>query len=156
MKNKLLSTIVLTTIIQAAPSFSGGIGEVKHIPGIFIGATTTDGETHSSYGLEYEYKFSERLGGGFLYEKTEDAHHGDGVEIKLAALYLHPWKGLKLGVGAGKEDIGGHHPHSEDLFRASISYDFHIGDFGIAPTLALDLVDDKTSTVLGIAIVRPF
>ena len=41
-------------------------------------------------------------------------------------------------------------------YRASVSYDFHVGDFGIAPTLAFDFVGSQTATVFGVAIVRAF
>lgn len=156
MKSKLLLAASLIGTLAMTPSLALAGQEAKHIPGVFIGYTDANDETEFSYGLEYEYKFSKNWGAGVVYEKTDKAHHGDGVEVKLAALYLHPWKALRLGVGAGKEEIGGHHPHTEDLYRTSISYDFHVGDFGIAPTLAVDFVNSETATVFGIAIVRPF
>jgi hypothetical protein len=156
MKNKTILTAGLLCSLAIAPAFASSNETVQHVPGIFVGFTDAEGETEFSYGLEYEYKFSKQWGAGIVYEKTDKAHHEDGVEVKLAAIYLHPWKNLRLGAGAGKEEIGGHHPHTEDLYRASVSYDFHLGDFGIAPTLAIDFVDGETATVFGIAIVRPF
>lgn len=156
MRNKLLLTASLFATLTISPTPVSAAETPHHIPGVFIGFTDTEGEAEFSYGLEYEYKFSKQWGAGVVYEKTDKAHHEDGVDVALAAIYLHPWKNLRLGAGIGEEKIGGGHPHSEDLYRASVSYDFHVGDFGIAPTLAVDFVDGETATVFGIAIVRPF
>jgi hypothetical protein len=91
-----------------------------------------------------------------FFEKTDNAHHDDGVDVKLASLYLHPWKDLRIGLGYGEEKVGGDHSHKEDLARISLNYDFHFGDFGIAPTIAVDFVDGERATVLGLSFVRPF
>ena len=64
----------------------------------------------------------------------------------------------------GKEKIGSytdhdHHRHSsqkENVARASFSYDFHIGGFGVAPTIAFDFVDGETATVFGVAFIKAF
>ena len=130
--------------------------DAKHIPGIFLGYTDFDDETEFTYGIEYEFKFDKNWGIGAVYEKTDDAHHGDGVTVRLASLYYHPTKAIRLGLGAGQEKVGGDHPHTEDLYRISASYDFHVGNFGIAPTIAVDFIDDKEAYVFGIAFVRPF
>ena len=161
MKYTLLITIlvILTTPLSYASS-----GEHHHFPGIFIGATSADSETNFSYGIEYEYKFSKMWGAGIVFEKTDDAHHGAGVDITLAAIYLHPWKELRIGAGFGQEKVGSftdheHHFHAgfeENLIRASLSYDFHIAGFGIAPTIAIDFVDGETATVFGVAFIKAF
>lgn len=130
--------------------------DYHHFPGVFIGATTIDSETDFSYGIEYEYKATQLWGAGFVFEKTDDAHHGDGVDVKLVSLYVHPWKELRIGLGYGEEKVGGDHSHTEDLARISLNYDFHFGDFGIAPTIAVDFVDGERATVLGLSFVRPF
>lgn len=161
MKYILLIAFVLLLISKFTYAFSG---EKHHYPGIFIGATTADSETEFSYGLEYEYKFSKLWGAGFVFEKTDDAHHGAGVDITLAAIYLHPWKELRIGAGFGQEKIGSytddehhfHKGHKEDLVRASLSYDFHIGGFGVAPTIAVDFIDGETTTIIGIAFIKAF
>jgi hypothetical protein len=63
---------------------------------------------------------------------------------------------LRFGLGIGKEKIGGSHPNSEDLYRLSASYEYHIGDFGLEPTLAVDFIDGEQAYVLGVALVGPF
>ena len=102
MKYKLLtaSLLLLTSNLSYASDESA-----HHFPGIFLGATTFDGETNFSYGIEYEYKFSKLWGAGLTYEKTDDAHHGGGVDIALASIYLHPWKELRVGAGYGNHRI---------------------------------------------------
>jgi|TARA_B110000259_G_C13898912_1_gene356053 hypothetical protein len=155
-------------ILATSLAFASTNEEPKHIAGVFIGYTNAESETEFSYGVEYEYKFSRRWGAGVGYEKTNNAHHGAGVDVALVSLYLHPWKALRVGLGVGKETVGSYtdysdslHPHrhsrhSENLVRTSLSYDFHVGGFGIAPTLAVDFVDGETATVFGFAVVKAF
>ncbi|WP_057832626.1 hypothetical protein [Colwellia sp. TT2012] len=153
MKIKLLS--IFSLMLAVSPTYASS-EDHHHFPGVFVGVTSIDGETDFSYGLEYEYKFSNFWGAGVVFEKTNDAHHGDGVEVALASAYIHPWKELRLGAGFGQEKVGGHHSHKEDLIRISVSYDFHVAGFGVAPTLAADFVDGEMATVLGVAFIKSF
>lgn len=130
--------------------------DVTHVPGIFLGATNFDSETEFTFGFEYEYKLDSEWGLGAVFERTNSAHHGDGVAVALASVYYHPNNHIRLGVGIGQERIGGAHPHEEDLYRVSAAYDFHFKDFGIAPTLAVDFIDDEEALVFGVAITKPF
>lgn len=158
-------TILAIGLLMTSTSNYAASEDTHHYPGIFLGATTFDGETNFSYALEYEYKFSKLWGAGLTYEKTDDAHHGGGVDIALASVYLHPWKELRLGAGYGKGKAGGYTDHEhheyhagvdEEIFRTSISYDFHVGGFGVAPTFAVDFIEGETATVLGVAFIKPF
>ena len=171
MNTKAFLTASVFALLATVPVFAAndsGHAAPKHIPGVFVGFTHFDGATEFSYGIEYEYKFSKMWGGGIVFEKTDDAHHGAGVDVALAAIYVHPWKELRLGVGIGKETVGSydsddghghihhHESHKEDVTRASISYDFHVGQFGVAPTLAVDFIGSETATIFGVAIVKAF
>jgi len=158
MNNKTLLTLVVaaSATLIAMPVMASSTEQQHHFPGVFVGFTKAGGETEFSYGFEYEYKFSKQWGAGLVYEKTDEAHHGDGVDVKLAAIYVHPWRDLRIGAGFGKEKVGGHHSHTEDLQRLSLSYDFHVGGFGIAPTLAVDFVGSETATVFGVAFIKAF
>lgn len=153
---KLMNQISVAIILMATSVTANAAGDAKHIPGVFFGATNIDSETEFTVGLEYEYKFTPSWGAGAVYEETPDGHKGDGVNVFVASIFYHPTKNIKLGIGLGKEEIKGHHPHKEDLYRLSASYDFHVGDFGIAPTLAVDFIDDNEAIVFGVAIVQPF
>jgi len=128
----------------------------KHFPGIFLGATDFKDETNFTFGFEYEYRFDKEWGAGVVFERSNNAHDGDGVAVWVASAYYHPVPDVRLGVGLGQERIGGAHPHNEDLYRMSASYDFHFGSVGIAPTIAVDFIDGDEAIVFGIAIVKPF
>ncbi|MDO6834158.1 hypothetical protein Q4596_00915 [Pseudoalteromonas carrageenovora] len=154
MRNKILKCIACSLIFLIPVAQASD--EVKHVPGIFIGTTHFDSESEFTFGIEYEYKFTNEWGAGVVYERTNDAHHGDGTAVVLASLFYHPTKNIRLGVGFGEERIGGGHPHNEDLYRISSAYDFHVGAFGIAPTVAVDFIDDEEAIVIGFAITRPF
>ena len=171
MKTSVFLTSIILAILLNKTAFAAnnsGDAAPKHIPGVFVGFTNFDGESEFSYGIAYEYKFSKMWGAGFVYEKTDDAHHGAGVDVVLAAVYLHPWKELRLGIGLGKETVGSydeddghghihhHKSHKEDITRASISYDFHVGEFGVAPTLAVDFIGSERATIFGVAVVKAF
>ena len=127
-----------------------------HFPEIFLGVTTFDSETKFSYALEYEYKFTEQWGTGFIYERTDKAHHGDGTTLKIAALYYHPKPFFRFGLGVGKEKVGGHHPHEEDLVRVVSSYDYHFESFSVAPTFAVDFIDGERAYIVGVGFIKPF
>ncbi len=146
----LLSLILVSSVTYASSD------EYRHFVGGFLGATTMGNETNFSYGFEYEYKLSKRWGAGVVFEKTNDAHHGDGVDVTLAAGYLHPWQELRFGVGFGQEKLAGDHGHTEDLIRLSVSYDFHLAGFGVAPTMAVDFIDGDTAKVIGVAFIKSF
>lgn len=151
-----LTILNLAIFLLATSTIANAAGDAKHFPGVFFGATNIDSETEFTVGLEYEYKFTPNWGAGAVYEQTPDGHKGDGVDVMVASLFYHPTKNIKFGAGFGKEKIKGHHPHTENLYRLSTSYDFHLGDFGIAPTLAIDFIDDNEALVFGVAIVQPF
>jgi hypothetical protein len=145
----IITTIFLSISIQAAE-------KVKHIPGIFLGATKIESETEFTFGLEYEYKLSADWGLGVVYERTSAAHHNDGIDVVLASIYYHTTKNIRLGAGVGEERLGGGHSHEEKLYRISTAYDFHINDFGIAPTIAVDFIDSEKALVFGVAFNKPF
>jgi hypothetical protein len=153
---KLGSSILLFVLLLTNTNSVVASDEAHHFPGIFLGYTNASDETHFTYGLEYEYKFNQTWAVGVVYEKIDDAHHGDGVTVTVAEIFYHPLKNVRLGAGVGKEKIGGAHPHSEDLYRLTASYEYHIGDFGLAPTLAVDFIDGEKAYVFGVALIRPF
>ena len=154
MKNNALKFITCFLTFLAPAAQAGD--KVKHIPGVFIGSTHISGEAKFTFGVEYEYKMIQKWGVVVLYERTNRAHNGDGTAVALVSLYYHPTKNVRLGGGYGVERIGGAHPHNENLYRITSAYDFHVGDYGIAPTIAIDFVDDKEAIIVGLAITRPF
>jgi hypothetical protein len=150
----IYTLLIFTGLILA--SNQAFAADKHHLPGVFLGYTHAEDETEFTYGLEYEYKFNSDWGVGIVYEKTDDAHHDDGVTVKLAQVYYHTPQHIRLGLGFGEEKIGGAHPHSEELYRISASYEYHLGDFAIEPTIAVDFIDSEEAYVFGVAFVRPF
>jgi len=144
----LMPLLLTTSSIQAA-------GDKHHFVGAFVGVLD-NGETENVLGIEYEYKFNSQWGIGAVYEKASDAHHGDGITSKIASLYYHPVGDWRIGAGFGDEKIGGVHPHSENLTRLGVSYDFHVGGMGIAPSLNFDRVNGHTAKVYGVAFIWSF
>jgi len=153
---KFLKTLVISAGLIFTSYQTLAAGDAKHLPGIFLGYTNAADETEFTYGIEYEYKFNSDWGVGAIYEKTEDAHHGDGVTVKLIQAFYHTPLHIRLGIGIGEEKIGGDHPHTEDLYRVSAAYEYHIGDFAIEPTIAVDFINSEEAYVFGVAFVRPF
>lgn len=134
-----------------------GEGFTRNNLGVFLGATDSDdGSTEFTYGVEYGYRFTPRFGAGLVYEKTEDAHDGDGTSIILMNLYANPYASWRLGLGAGQEKVHGSHSHKETLYRLSAAYHFHIGILGLAPMVSLDHVDGDNAVVFGVAISYSF
>jgi len=128
----------------------------KNVVGVFGGFTNVDGDTHGTFGLEYERRISQEFGVGVIFETTPGAHHGDGTSIYMGLLHFHPWQELRVSVGYGKEDIHHEGAHSVDVWRAGIAYDFHVGGLGIAPSINFDRIDGHTAKVFGVALTKGF
>lgn len=153
---KIASCTLLLTLGLLFSTNALAADGAKHFPGVFVGVTKAGAETSFTYGVEYEYKFTSEWGAGAVYERANDAHHGDGVSLYIAQLFYHPSKYVRLGAGAGREKIGGYKPKTKTVYRLSASYEFLVGDIGIAPTLAVDFIDGKEAYVAGVAILMPF
>ena len=149
IKNLSQLTVLSAAMLMALPSFAA---DTHHSVGLFAGILDAD-ENENVVGLEYEYKINSKWGVGATYEKAADAHHGDGITSTIAQAYFHPSGGWRIGAGVGREKVGGHHPHTEDLTRLGVSYDFHVGGMGIAPSINFDRVDGHTAKVYGVAFV---
>ena len=146
--------VVYVSILAVAQTAQSAEEFKPNTVGLFLGATDEDGgSTEFTYGLEYGYKFTPRFGAGVVYERIDDGHDGDGVEVLVGSFYFSPAPGWRLGLGAGIEDIDG---ETETLYRFGIAYHFHVGGFGVAPVVNLDEVDGKNPVVFGIALTRSF
>ena len=156
MNITLKALLIASTLSPSLAMASDEHKPITHTVGVFTGVTINDGESDSSYGLEYEYKLNQDWGVGLVYEKTPDAHHEDGITVTLASVYAHPTANWRIGFGVGQEKIGGHHSYTKDLIRTSVAYDFHLASFGIAPSLAFDVGDGDTATVVGLAFTKSF
>ncbi len=152
-----LCGVVMMFQVQSVLSAEDHHGSLeRHMVGVFLGAEDDASESEFTYGFEYEYRFTPHLGGGVLYEKVEDAHHGDGVSVVLALLSMHPHAGWRFVLGAGREEIHGSHGHTENLLRFGAGYDFHLAGFGIEPTISIDRTERNSKFIYGILFNRKF
>lgn len=149
-------SVLINTNSAAAADSHGGHGYKTHMLGLFGGATSINGETNFTLGAEYEYRFNQYFGAGALFEHTPDAHHGDGTSIYMGLVHFHPYMGLRLSGGYGREIIHHHGSKEKDVWRIGAAYDFHIAGFGVAPTVNLDRIDGHTGTVFGLVISKSF
>ncbi|WP_026374914.1 hypothetical protein [Aestuariibacter salexigens] len=152
---KSFCTLVFVTCLLALPTTVSAAQGKKHFPGIFIGNTHFDGEDNFTLGLEYEYRFTPKWGLELIYERINDAHHGDGATVVVAQAMYHPVAQLRMGFGLGQERLGGAYQKNKQLYRATIAYDFLVGDIEIAPTISLDHIDGENAVVAGIAFIYP-
>lgn len=159
--SKLFGCIFL--LVCALPTFAASSyhGDVPHhysthTFGLFLGALDTPKETDTSVGIEYEYRHSQKLGFGLVYEDASGAHHDDGVSAAIASVYYHPTNNWRLGIGTGRERVGGSHPHDDDIHRVSIAYERHFGHWGLAPSFNIDRVNGHTSRVYGLTLLYAY
>ncbi|PCK08024.1 MAG: hypothetical protein COA42_11305 [Alteromonadaceae bacterium] len=170
---KLISTLAISaSTFLALSSFASG-GEShgdnsphhQHIFGVFLGQTVldVDGEDESatSTGLEYEFRFHQHVSVGITYEVTPDAFesHGNEYDLSLYVLsaYYRPDEHLRFGLGLGREtEDNGHDSHSATIVRLGFAYDFHVGGFGIAPTVNVDFTSESAAYVLGVVLSKGF
>ena len=158
LKTKWIVIIVLTAMFGSWSMFSLGSetsADSAHVLGLFFGRTKGPYDTENTWGLEYEYKFDNQLGAGIVVEETSDGHHGDGVQVYIASFYYHA-DNWRFGLGFGKEKVDSMPSHSESLKRLSISYDFHLGSFGLAPTFTFDRVAGENIKVWGLTLMKSF
>lgn len=125
-----------------------------HIVGAFVGATDPDHyPAEMTFGLEYEYKGWKNVGLGLIGERTDEGHHGDGVDVLIGAAHYHIGA-LRLTAGIGKEWVGGH--GSEALQRLGVAYDIDLGPVALAPTINVDFVDGEKVPVYGLVLLKHF
>lgn len=154
MKRLVLTLLALSSLVLAIPAMAAG--DAKHYPGIILGATNAEGDTNTTIGVEYEYKFTSKFGVGAVWERTKDGHDGDGVNVLVGSLFYHPTKEWRLGVGVGEERIGGKKVKYKDLTRVSAAYEFVADGYILAPEVAVDFIDGEKATFFGVAVIVPF
>ncbi|BDX04730.1 hypothetical protein [Planctobacterium marinum] len=151
-----LAKLTAATMLTISAFGAYAAGDAKHYPGFFFGATHVDSETDATFGIEYEYKLSTEFGVGGVWERTKDAHHGDGVNVWVGSFFYHPDEHWRLGIGFGEERVGGYKTKHHDLMRLSAAYEYHLENIIVAPELAVDFIGDEEATLAGVSILYPF
>jgi len=116
---------------------------------IFGGATTIDGTSYGTVGIDYEHRFGRAWGLGVLADWVLGT--GEGREVIVApAVFFHPFDRIRIDFAPGVELIP-EEDATEFMLRVGIDYDFEVGDhWVIAPNVNVDFVNDDFIPVCGI------
>lgn len=133
-------TKFLFSLTMALSSFTFASDHNHHVA-LFTGATHSHELSHGTFGIDYEYKFSEMWGIGGMYE-TIQTDPSTTVVLVTGSFHLDDFM---LTAGIGKEEV---HGHSEGLKRLGAVYHFHVSSFTVAPSLNYDFIDDGNSAVV--------
>lgn len=138
----------------------------KHHVALFMGASTNFGHdaTLATIGIDYEYRFVEKIGAGAVCEYLFD----DKTEEIVAGICLvyHPIDNFKILAGplyqnASHKADDSHEGHGADHgssssenfgLRVGAGYDFHLGKLSITPTINSDFIDGATILVYGLGL----
>ena len=136
---------------------------------VFVGATTptaAKGETSFTLGIDYERRLTDLIGVIGLGDFTFGDHERTALIGGQVAFHF---SGLRLAVGPGFEVVeevhdahtpageGGSTHGAEFVMRASVLYEFDVGQWAIGPTLSVDAIGEtKTSIVYGLSVGRGF
>ena len=110
--------------------------------GLFLGATTKDGHTGFTIGLEYERRLSELIGVGAVAEATPNGREFVGA----VPVFFHPVGGLAFSIGPGFSVENG---HAHFLVRFGVGWDFELpAGLSLAPTVSYDLTEGTEDAVV--------
>ena len=153
----LMSLVATSTLGLSGEAFAGGHEDANDdyqphfVAGVFLGVTDTSKDTAETIGAEVIYMATPRLGVGVEIEHLPD--YGDGYEanVVLGLVSYAVTDQLRVIGGAGRDY---HHGHEKPVWRAGAAYDFHLGDFHVSPSLAVDFMEDDEATVLGVVFAK--
>ncbi len=110
--------------------------------GLILGATTRDGHTGATIGLEYERRLSDLIGVGAVAEVTPNGREFVGA----VPVFFHPVGGLGLSIGPGFSIEDG---HAHFLVRFGIGWDFELHEgLSLAPTVSYDLTEGTDDAIV--------
>ncbi len=110
--------------------------------GLFLGATTKDGHTGVTIGLEYERRLSDLIGIGAVAEGTP----GGREFVGAVPVFFHPVGGLALSIGPGFSVEEG---QAHFLVRFGVGWDFELpAGLSLAPTLSYDLTEGTDDAIV--------
>ncbi len=127
----------------------------QHEVGLFLGNTAMNGDNYSTYGLDYEYRFSslDHKIGAFVFAESFD-EHGAETRIYGAGVGYHPMEHLRIIFALGNESNS---HHQANLVRLGASYSFFLTEnFALAPTAELDVAEKDSAIVYGVTFVLGF
>jgi hypothetical protein len=124
----------------------------RHVAGVFFGATQEHGEWLETVGLEYGYRIHQLVSVGLL---VEHAVRKDNSTLVLAVAHLHPYRGILLGVGAGRKNPDDNY-HTTGRVSLGYEFEFH-GGWTLIPQVALDVIEHEgEEEVFGLTVGKFF
>jgi hypothetical protein len=128
-----------------------GEAHPKNVLAVFVGETIEGSHTRDTLGIEYAYRIHKNWSLGGVIERTEEDHS----TLVIAFAHYWPYKGLFLGLGAGRKDPG---ESRENTLRTTIGYEFELPRrWAISLQANLDVIEGhENEEVYGIAIGKEF
>jgi hypothetical protein len=159
----LLITLCLTVAAwdafaaEAENEEEGHAHTSRHHAGLFLGNTHTDHDDGFTFGLDYEYRLTERFGLAGVLDYATDVES----TVLGAGVFIHLFEDWRLLLAPGFEN---HHGDNEYLFRTGVYYDISLDDLGfssereltLSPTFIVDFVDGDENIVFGLTIGYEF
>ena len=147
----LFSVCVSASEAPDAEIHHGEEAHPKHALAVFVGETVEGSHIRDTLGIEYAYRIHKNWSLGGVIERTEEEHS----TLVIAFAHFWPYKGLFLGLGAGRKDPGA---TRENTLRTTIGYEIELaGGWGIGLQANLDIIDGhENEEVYGIAIGKRF
>jgi hypothetical protein len=152
---KVLTVICIMMLLSAYNAGAEGAAEShahKHHIGVFFGTThDSHGEDAFTTGLDYSYLLTDRLSVGLLVDRAM----GD-IDATVAglAVFLHPWRGLRMLAAAANE-----HSHGHDAYvtRLGVGYDVHAAGLTVSPLIQADLLEHgEENWIYGVSVGMGF
>jgi hypothetical protein len=126
----------------------------RHHVSVLLGGTSAPSENASgfTYGLDYEYRFTERFGLGGVVERAGGAIGATSL-IALADLHITPRLVLQAGPGVVFEN-----GERFAVGRVGAYYEFELGRYTLAPALSYDITGRgrPNDVVFGVLLGRQF
>ena len=136
------STFSLAAFQEGHANAIAGEADRPNRIGLFLGATTKDGHTGFTIGLEYERRLSELIGVGAVAEATPNGREFVGA----VPVFFHPVGGLAFSIGPGFSVEDG---HAHFLVRFGVGWDFELpAGLSLAPTVSYDLTEGAEDAVV--------
>jgi len=136
---KALAALLIAQFIYLAPVAAAEDHDWhRHHVSALFGASLKSSKTQPFGGLEYEYRYNDKIGFGAYYEEI-----WDNIDLQAFGVLFtyHPNNHWKIFGGPGIE-----RKLDEDknklLLKVAVGYDFQLGDWSHGPLLAIDFVED--------------
>jgi hypothetical protein len=129
--------------------------DTHHRFSLSYGVLDSTSEVDNTFGVEYEIQPIKWIGAGLGYEYSGGTKQGQGLHTVVGSFFVHPWKGLRVGLGGGYEQTG-HYRKGLDrtLIRYSSNYDFNVcSGFAVSPFVVMNRSDDKDTQQYGLSLV---